>query len=130
MSKLLEEVKRAGVFYIATVDGDVPHVRPFGVIEEIDGRIYLVTGNNKAVFRQLIANPKVEFVGSFEDSSWIRVSGKVRRTDDIKIKEKYLEIRPSLQKKYKADDGVFEVFELVEPVGYIYSGANITKIEA
>ena len=129
MSKLLEEVKRAGVFYIATVDGDVPHVRPFGAIEEIDGRIYLVTGNNKAVFRQLIANPKVEFVGSFEDSSWIRVSGKVRRTDDIKIKEKYLEIRPSLQKKYKADDGVFEVFELVEPVGYIYSGANITKIE-
>lgn len=130
MSKLLEEVKRAGVFYIATVDGDVPHVRPFGAIEEIDGKIYLVTGNNKAVFRQLIANPKVEFVGSFEDSSWIRVSGKVRRTDDIKIKEKYLEIRPSLQKKYKADDGVFEVFELVEPVGYIYSGANITKIEA
>ena len=130
MSKLLEEVKRAGVFYIATVDGDVPHVRPFGAIEEIDGKIYLVTGNNKAVFRQLIANPKVEFAGSFEDSSWIRVSGKVRRTDDIKIKEKYLEIRPSLQKKYKADDGVFEVFELVEPVGYIYSGANITKIEA
>ena len=129
MSKLLEEVKRAGVFYIATVDGDVPHVRPFGAIEEIDGRIYLVTGNNKAVFRQFIANPKVEFAGTFEDSSWIRVAGKVRRTDDIKIKEKYLEIRPSLQKKYKADDGVFEVFELVEPVGYIYNGTNITKIE-
>ena len=68
MSKLLEEVKRAGVFYIATVDGDVPHVRPFGAIEEIDGRIYLVTGNNKAVFRQFIANPKVEFATSFSSS--------------------------------------------------------------
>lgn len=68
MSKLLEEVKRAGVFYIATVDGDVPHVRPFGAIEEIDGKIYLVTGNNKAVFRQFIANPKVEFATSFSSS--------------------------------------------------------------
>ena len=129
MSKLLDSIKKAGVFFVATADGDEPHVRPFGAVEEIDGKIYLVTGNKKAVFRQFIANPKIEFAGIYEDGSWIRVSGRVRRTDDIKLKEKYLELRPTLQKIYKADDGIFEVFELVEPIGYIYSGTNVTKIE-
>lgn len=129
MSKLLEEVKRAGVFYIATVDGDTPHVRPFGAIEEIDGKIYLVTGNKKDVFKQFIANPKVEFVGSYDDGSWIRVSGKVKRTSDIELKRKYLELRPTLQKIYSADDGIFEVFELADARGEIHSGAEITKIE-
>lgn len=128
MSKLLDEVKRAGVFYIATAEGDTPHVRPFGAIEEIDGKIYLVTGNTKAVFKQLTANPKVEFVGSYEDGSWIRVAGKVKRTSDIELKKKYLELRPTLQKIYKADDGVFEVLELENPVAEIHKGAEIIKL--
>ena len=49
MSKLLDEVKRAGVFYIATAEGDTPHVRPFGAIEEIDGKIYLESKSRIAV---------------------------------------------------------------------------------
>ncbi|WP_407425979.1 pyridoxamine 5'-phosphate oxidase family protein [Treponema sp.] len=129
MSKLLDEVKKAGVFYIATADGNTPHVRPFGAIEEINGKIYLVTGNKKDVFRQFVANPKVEFVGSYDDGSWIRVSGNVKRTFDVELKKKYLELRPTLQKIYSADDGIFEVFELADAKGEIHSGAEVTKIE-
>lgn len=129
MSKLLDLVKKAGVFYIASVDGDTPHVRPFGAIEEIDGKIYLVTGNKKEVFKQFVANPKIEFAGSFEDGSWIRVSGTVKRTFDTELKQKYLEARPSLQKIYKADDGIFEVFELVNPKAEIHKGKEIVKVE-
>ena len=129
MSKLFESIKKAGVFYIATVDKDQPHVRPFGAIEEISGKIYIVTGNTKAVFRQFIANPKVEFAGLYPDGSWIRVSAQVKRTDSQSLKEQFLELSPNLKKIYKADDGIFEVFELEEPVGYIYNGSNAVKIE-
>ena len=128
MSKLVDEVKKAGVFYIATSENDTPHVRPFGAIEEIDGKIYLVTGNTKAVFKQLSANPKVEFVGSYEDGSWLRVWGKVKQTNDIELKKKYLELRPTLQKIYKADDGVFEVLELETPTAEIHRGSEIIKL--
>lgn len=127
MSRLVDELKKAGVFYVATAENNIPHVRPFGAIEEINGKAYLVTGNTKAVFKQLESNPNVELSGLYEDGSWIRVSGKVTRTSGIELKEKYLELRPTLQKIYKADDGVFEVLELVDAQAEIHKGTEIIK---
>ena len=129
MSKIVELTKKAASFFIATNDGDQPKVRPFGAIEEIDGKIYLVTGNTKNFFKQISKNPKIEYVALFDDGSWLRVTGTLAVKDCGKIRAKYLELRPTLQKIYKADDGVFTVLELKDPVAYLYGANGAEKIE-
>ena len=39
MEKVLEFLKNAEVYYLATVDGDQPRVRPFGTIHIFEGRL-------------------------------------------------------------------------------------------
>ena len=57
VSRFLEE---AGTYYLATVEGDQPRVRPFGTVLVYDGRLYIQTGKVKPVSKQLAANPKAE----------------------------------------------------------------------
>ena len=58
MKEVLEFLQKAGTFYVATVDGDQPRVRPFGAVCGFEGKLYLVTNNTKDVYRQMLANPK------------------------------------------------------------------------
>ena len=60
MQKVYEFLKEAGTYYLATVDGDQPRVRPFGTVHLFEGRLYIQTGKSKPVSRQLHANPKAE----------------------------------------------------------------------
>ena len=74
MNKIVEEIKKAGVFYIATVDADgQPRVRPFGAVAEFEGKVYICTNNTKACYAQMLANPKTEISGMVADGTWIRV---------------------------------------------------------
>ncbi|MDR2300466.1 MAG: pyridoxamine 5'-phosphate oxidase family protein [Deltaproteobacteria bacterium] len=63
-------------FYIATVDGATPRVRPMGFIMEHEGKIWFGMGTHKNVYKQLQANPKIEITTTGPDSNWIRVSGE------------------------------------------------------
>ena len=47
MNKIVEELKKTNVFYVATVNGDQPRVRPFSSVTEIDGAVYNCTNNTK-----------------------------------------------------------------------------------
>ena len=80
MKEVLEFLQKAGTFYVATVDGDQPRVRPFGAVCEFEGKLYLVTNNTKDVYRQMLANPKIEISG-MADNKWIRLSAEVVRDD-------------------------------------------------
>ena len=50
----------SGVFYIATTDGDQPHVRPFDGAAVVDDKLYIGTAKTKDVYKQIEKNPKVE----------------------------------------------------------------------
>ena len=56
-------LKKVGTYYLATVEGDQPRVRPFGTAEIFEGKLYIQTGKVKNVYKQLIANPKAEICG-------------------------------------------------------------------
>ena len=58
MKDTYEFLKSAGVYYLATVEGDQPRVRPFGTVDIFEGHLYIQTGKKKEVARQLAANPK------------------------------------------------------------------------
>ena len=109
MDKVLKFLKDAETYYLATVEGDQPRVRPFGTAHVFEGKLYIQTGKVKDVSKQLHQNPKVE-ICAFKNGEWLRVSGKLIEDDRIEARQSMLDAYPSLQKMYKADDGNTEVF--------------------
>ena len=109
MKEVLQFLQDAGVFYIATADGDQPRVRPFGAINEFDGKIYIITSNEKDVYKQMQKNPKVEISAMNKEGKWIRLSCQVVRDDRTEAKKSMLDANPSLRAMYSAEDGKMEV---------------------
>ncbi|MBQ2074732.1 MAG: pyridoxamine 5'-phosphate oxidase family protein [Muribaculaceae bacterium] len=106
MQEVQNYLKECGAFYIATVDGDQPRVRPFGVSEIINGRLYIMTGKVKDVFKQMDANGKFEICAlKPSGSEWMRLSGILVNDDDLAVKTEFLERNPGLKGMYKPDDG-------------------------
>ncbi len=111
MQKVVDFLKEAGTYYLATVDGDQPRVRPFGTAHVFEDKLYIQTGKVKDVSKQIHANPKVE-ICAFMDGTWLRVAGELVEDDRIEARQSMLDAYPSLQAMYKADDGNTEVFYL------------------
>ena len=109
MDKVLKFLKDAETYYLATVEGDQPRVRPFGTAHVFEGKLYIQTGKVKDVSKQLHQNPKAE-ICAFKNGEWLRVSGKLIEDDRNEARQSMLDAYPSLQKMYKTDDGNTEVF--------------------
>ncbi len=109
MERVVKFLKDAGVYYLATVEGDQPRVRPFGTAHVFEGKLYIQTGKVKDVSRQLLANPKAE-ICAFLNGEWIRIAGELIEDDRIEARQSLLDAYPSLQKMYAADDGNTQVF--------------------
>lgn len=109
MERVVKFLKEAGVYYLATAEGDQPRVRPFGTAHVFEGRLYIQTGKVKNVSKQLLANPKAE-ICAFKDGEWVRVSGELIEDDRIEARQSMLDAYPDLQKMYAADDGNTQVF--------------------
>ncbi len=108
MQEVYEFLKNCGTYYLATVDGDQPRVRPFGTVDIFAGKLYIQTGKVKDVSRQLQKNPKAE-ICAFANGTWVRVAGELIRDDRIEAKKHMLDAYPSLQAMYKAEDDNTEV---------------------
>ena len=108
MQEVYEFLKNCGTYYLATVDGDQPRVRPFGTVDIFEGKLYIQTGKVKDVSKQLLKNPKAE-ICAFANGTWVRVAGELIPDERIEAKQHRLDAYPSLQGMYKADDGNTEV---------------------
>ena len=108
MEEVYKFLKECGTFYLATEEGDQPRVRPFGVVNIFEGKLYIQTGKIKNVSKQMQINPKVEICG-MKDGKWIRVTGEVVRDDRREAKVSMLEANPVLKSMYSADDDNTEV---------------------
>ena len=118
MNKATELLKEAKTFFIATVEGDQPRVRPFGAVAEIDGKTYLSLNNTKEVFKQLMANPKAEICAMI-GGKWFRMHGTLVRDDRNEARAEFLKQCPLPM--YTADDGKFEIFYFSEVSGSVES---------
>ena len=121
MKEVAAFLQHCKTFYLATMDGDKPQVRPFGVLCEFEDKLYLITTNKKAVYRQMKQNPNVAICGMYEDK-WIRISGQVeedtRREARVAMMETNKEV---LSKMYSVDDQLMTVFRFINGQGTIYS---------
>ncbi len=111
MERVEKFLKEAGTYYLATVEGDQPRVRPFGTANIFEGKLYIQTGKSKNVSKQIHANPKVE-ICACKGPEWLRVACTLVEDDRVEARQVMLDAYPSLQGMYSADDGNTEVFYL------------------
>lgn len=113
MQEVYEFLKKCGTYYLATMDGDQPCVRPFGTIDLFDGRLTIQTGKIKDVSRQMIRNPKIE-ICAFDGERWLRIAATAVEDSRIEAQEHMLAAYPSLQGMYQAGDGNTQIFALTQ----------------
>ena len=126
MQEVQEFLKKCGTYYLATVEGDQPRVRPFGTAEIFEGKLYIQTGKIKEVSKQIQKNNKVELC-AFDGERWLRVAGTLVRDDRIEAKEDMLEKNPGLKKMYSATDDNTEVLYFENAVATFYSFTSEPK---
>ena len=127
MQEVYEFLKACGTYYLATVEGDQPRVRPFGTIDIFEDKLYIQTGKVKDVSKEMQANPKVE-ICAFDGQKWIRVAGGVVRDDRVEPKKHMLDSYPNLQALYRADDDNTEVLYLKNATATISSFTEEPKV--
>ena len=127
MKEVYKFLKEAGTFYIATIDGDKPRVRPFGVVNIFEDKLYLQTGKRKNVSKQISVNPNVE-ICAFLNGKWIRVSGVLVSDDRIEAKKSMLDANPSLRSMYNENDDNTEVLYFKDATATIYSFTEEPKV--
>lgn len=115
MEKVLAFLKAAGVYYLATMDGDQPRVRPFGTAHLFEGKLYIQTGKVKPVSRQLAANPKCE-ICAFHEGVWLRVAAELAEDDRVEAKKSMLDEYTNLRAMYDENDANTQVLYLKNAV--------------
>ena len=109
MKRVYDFLKKAEVYYLATVEDDQPRVRPFGTINEFEGKLYIQTGKVKPTSHQLAANPKAE-ICALTEGAWIRVACELVEDDRLEAKKSMLDAYPNLRGMYDENDGNTQVF--------------------
>ena len=127
MGEVFELLKKIGTYYLATVDGDKPRVRPFGTVDLYNGKLYIQTGKKKDVSKQIEKNPNVELC-AFQDGVWVRVAGKLVNDDSREAKKHMLDNYPNLRGMYNEDDNNTQVLYFEDGVATIYSFTSQPKV--
>lgn len=127
MEEVFELLKKIGTYYLATVDGDKPRVRPFGTVDLYNGKLYIQTGKKKDVSKQIEKNPNVELC-AFQDGVWVRVTGKLVNDDSREAKKHMLDNYPNLRGMYNEDDNNTQVLYFEDGVATIYSFTSQPKV--
>ncbi|MBO6145701.1 MAG: pyridoxamine 5'-phosphate oxidase family protein [Bacilli bacterium] len=120
MEEVQQFLKECGIYYLATIDGNKPKVRPFGTAEIFENHLYVQTGKSKKVYNQIKENPYVELCG-FKDGKWIRVSGKLIEDDRVEARKDMLDKNPDLRNMYDENDDNTVVLYFEKAIATIYS---------
>lgn len=108
MEKVCEFLKDAGTYYLATMEGNQPRVRPFGTAHIFEGRLYIQTGRSKAVSKQIAENPNVE-ICAFKNGKWLRLVGELVEDDRAEARKSMLDAYSELRSMYDENDGNTQV---------------------
>ncbi|HEX7475429.1 MAG TPA: pyridoxamine 5'-phosphate oxidase family protein [Dehalococcoidales bacterium] len=127
MQEVNEFLKKCGTYYLATMEGDQPRVRPFGTVNIFENKLYIQTGKKKNVSKQMKKNPKIEICG-MNGGQWIRVQAIAVEDDRVEAKQSLLDNYPNLKSMYSATDDNCQVLYLKNAVATISSFTNAPKV--
>lgn len=126
MQEVLDFLKKAGTYFLATAEGDQPRVRPFGTAHIFEDKLYIQTGKSKPCSKQMVANPKIEICAMFE-GSWIRIAATAVTDDRVEAKQSMLDAYPMLKERYSAEDDNTHVLYLKDATAKIESFGGAPK---
>ncbi len=127
MKEVQEFLKECGVYYLSTIDGDKPRVRPFGTAEIFEDKLYIQTGKSKDVYKQIEKNNNVELC-AFKDGRWLRVSGKLISDDRVDAKKDMLDKNPDLRSMYNENDDNSIVLYFESATATFYSFTEAPRV--
>ena len=130
MNEIIAFLAKSQTFYLSTVnENNMPEVRPFGFVMDWNGKPAFSTGTFKKVYNQLQTNPNVAICSYVaETMQWMRISGKVKFTDEIEAKRKILESMPMLKEMYESENNpVLACFYIDEGEAAFYSFASMNE---
>lgn len=127
MEEVYDFLKKCETYYLATMEGDQPRVRPFGTVNIFENKLYIQTGKVKNVSKQIKANPKIEICG-MTDGKWIRLEAVAVEDDRLEPKQHMLAAYPSLKAMYSADDKNTQVLYLKNAIATISSFTDSPKV--
>lgn len=127
MKEIYDYLKKSGTYYLATVDGDQPRVRPFGTIDIYDGKLYILTSKDKKVAKQIETNPRIE-LSAMVGEDWIRVEAEAYVDDNVEAQKHMLEEYPSLKSTYAAGAPNTGLYELKNGTATFYSFTEEPKV--
>lgn len=113
MEEVYQFLKACETYYLATMDGDQPRVRPFGTVDLYNGQLTIQTGRKKDVAQQMLNDPNVE-ICAFDGQRWLRVAAKAVEVPAVAAQEHMLEAYPNLRAMYAPGDGNTMIFALTE----------------
>ena len=124
VSEVITYLQNAGVMFLASYDGEVPHVRPVGFIMEHNEQLYLSTGIGSNIFNDLHFNEHFELAAMHPTLPMhrIRVTGKSNFNVPESVMTKYFELNPAM----KDVPGIC-VYELTDWTAIIYEGPTERK---
>jgi uncharacterized pyridoxamine 5'-phosphate oxidase family protein len=128
MQEVHDYLKKAGTYFLATLEGDQPRVRPFGTANIFDGKLYIQTGKVKPCSKQMLANPKIEISAATGDGTWLRVAATAVTDDRREAKVSMLDAYPNLKAKYSPDDDNTHVLYLKDAVATFASFGGEQKV--
>lgn len=126
MEEVYQFLKACGTYYLATMDGDQPRVRPFGTIDVFDGQLTIQTGRKKDVARQMLDNPRVELC-AFDGQRWLRVAATAVEVPQTAAQEHMLEAYPNLRAMYAPGDGNTMIFALTRAEATFFSFTEASR---
>lgn len=113
MEEVYEFLKRCGTYYLGTMEGDQPRVRPFGTVDLYEGRLTIQTDRKKEVAQQMLRSPKVELC-AFDGQRWLRVAATAVEVPEVAAQEHMLDAYPNLRTMYAPGDGNTMIFALTD----------------
>ena len=127
MNEVCEFLKKCEHYFIATVEGGQPRVRPFGTVHIFEGKLYIQTGKSKPVSKQMKQNPRIEICGLL-GRQWIRIEATAVEDDRVEARQSLLDAYPNLKNRYSATDNNCQVLYLKDAVATIASFADKPKV--
>ena len=127
MQEVYDFLKKCGAYYLATVDGDQPRVRPFGTVNIFENKLYIQTGKSKPVSQQMKKNPRIE-ICAMNGDQWIRIQAHAVEDDRVEAKQSMLDHYPDLKAMYSATDNNTQVLYLKNAIATVASFSGAPKV--
>ena len=127
MQEVIDFLKKAGTYYLATAEGNQPRVRPFGTAHVFNGKLYIQTGKSKPCSQQMAANPKIE-ICAFDGGVWIRIEATAVNDDSVEAKQSMLDAYPMLKDRYSAEDPNTQVLYLKDAIATFSSFEGAPRV--